>query len=246
MACAWAQFVTPAPAAMPSWMVPYPGAVEQNRQMGNTAESTYTVAAPARDVLAHFRSLFAAAGQPFQPDSMGYGFFILAAAPECDLSISIQRFEPETRVKITCSPRLAATQRILDQHEQSRIHHAQNDPMKKFDTPVYPDKKAPAASLAWPAWLVRVDGAKLDVERLQGQLRSSFVSQPTREAIQAFYAGLLSAHGYRVTQGLAAVPQQFGSWLVGTQAIEGEALRRVIHVNIKPAGQNFTVELSLQ
>lgn len=236
---------------MPAWMVPYPGAVAQSRQMGNTAESTYTVAAPARDVLAHFRSLFASAGQPFQPDAMGYGFFILAAVPECDLSISIQRVEqdtsiPNTRVKVTCSPRLSGTQRILDEHEQARARMAQNDGMKKFDSPVYPEPKPPAPPLAWPAWLVRVDGAKLDVQRLPGQLKSSFLSAPAREAIQAFYADLLSAHGYRVTQSAAAAPQQFGSWVMGTAAMDGQSLRRVIRVNIKPSGPNFTVELSLQ
>ena len=245
--CIPAQFVTPAPAAIPAWVVPYPGVTAQSRQMGNSAESTYTVAAPTRDVLSHFRSLFASANVPFQPDAMGYGFLIRASLPEGELSISIERFEPNTRVKITCSPKLASTARIEQEHAESMARATQNDSMKKYDTPVYPQPKPPAPPLTWPSWLVRVDGAKLDIQKLQGQLKSSFVSRPTREAIQAFYANLLAQHGYRVTQGLAAVPEQFGSWVQASASPDTELGRKVVvWVKIKPAGQNFNVELSLQ
>ena len=242
-----AQFVTPTPAVIPGWVVPYPGATAQTRQMGNASESTYSIPAPARDVLSHFRSQFASAGVPFQPEAMGYGFLIRTSVPEGELSISIERFEPNTRVKVTCSPRLAATARIEQEHAESIARQAQNDSMKKFDKPVYPQPKPPAPPLTWPSWLVRVDGAKLDIQKLQGQLRSSFVSRPTREAIQAFYANLLAQHGYRVKQGLAAVPEQFGSWVQANASPDAELGRNIsVWVQIKPSGQNFNVELSLQ
>lgn len=243
VACASAQFVTPVPAAMPAWLVPYPGVSAPNRQILKSAESSYSVAAPARDVLAHFRALFASAGLPFEPDAMGYGFVIRTPAPECDLDISIRRREPETSVKVTCSPRLAANEKMAKLQAEQRAEHTQDDPMKKFDSPVYPQPKASVA-LTWPSWLVRVDGAKLSVEKYPGQLRSSFTSSPTREGIQAFYVGLLRAHDYRVTEGLAAVPEKFGSWVQGSSA--DEAGRRVVWIKIKPAGQNFSVELSMQ
>jgi hypothetical protein len=247
MSCAAAQFVTPVPAVMPAWLVPYPGASAQNRQILNTVESTYTIAGPPRDILAHFRTLFASAGLPFQPDAMGYGFLIRATAPECDLDISIRRRDPDTWTKVTCSPRLAANERMANLRAQQRSENAQSDPMKKFDTPVYPQPKAAVAPLAWPSWLLRVDGARLSVEKLPGQLRSSFTSSPTREGIQAFYADVLNAHNYRVTQGLAAVPEKFGSWVQGTADPDHELGRRVvIWVKIRPVGQNFTVDLALQ
>jgi hypothetical protein len=247
IACAAAQFVTPTPSMMPAWLVPYPGASAENRKTGNALESAYTIAAPAHDVLAHFRTLFASAGLPFEPDPLGHGFLIRAAAPECDLDISIRRRDPDTMVKVTCSPRLASTERIANQHAQARAEHAQSDPMKKFDTPVYPLPKAPLAPLTWPAWLVRVDGARLPVEKFPGQLKSSFMSSPTRDAIQAFYAGLLDSHGYRVTQGSAAVPEKFGSWVQGTASPDNPLGRRVvIWIKIRPAGQDFAVELSMQ
>jgi hypothetical protein len=246
MACAAAQFLTPVPAVMPYWMAPYPGASPQNRQAGNTAESTYSVAAPPHDILSHFRSLFASAGLPFEPDPMGGGFVIRAAAPECDLDISIRRRDSDAMVKVTCSPRLEANERMSNLRAQQRADHSQNDGMKKFDTPVYPQPKAAAAPLTWPSWLVRVDGAKLPVEKFPGQLKSSFTSSPTREGIQAFYAGLLSAHNYRVTQGVSPAAQ-FGSWVQATANPDAELRRKiVIWVKIKPAGENFTVELTLQ
>ncbi|HVO97844.1 MAG TPA: hypothetical protein VMT15_07245 [Bryobacteraceae bacterium] len=246
MAWAAAQFVTPVPSVMPAWVVPYPGASAANRHMGNAVESTYTVAAPPHDVLTHFRTLFASAGLPFQPDPMGGGFLIRAAAPECDIDVTIQRRDPQTAVRVTCSPRLAANERMADLRAQQRAEHAQGDPMKKFDTPVYPQPKAPQAPLAWPSWLVRVDGATLPVERFPGQLKSSFMSTPTREGIQAFYADLLAAHNYRVTQGLAAVPEKFGSWVQGSANPDQLGRRVVIWIKIRPVGKDFAVELSLQ
>jgi len=248
IACAAAQFVTPVPAVMPAWVVPYPGASAQNRQTFNSVESTYTVAGAApHDVLSHFRTLFASAGLPFEPDPMGGGFLIRAQALECDLEVGIRRRDRDTTVKVTCSPRLAANQQMADLRAQEKAEHAQSDPMKKFDTPVYPPPKAPQPALTWPSWLVRVDGATLPVEKSPGRLSSSFVSRPTRDAIQYFYATLLSSHNYRVTQGLAAAPEKFGSWVQGTADADGPLGRTVvIWVKIRPAGQDFAVELSLQ
>jgi len=214
--------------------------------MGNGVELSYTVARAPHDVLTHFRTLFASAGLPFQPDPLGFGFLIRAAAPECDLDISIRRRDPDTTVKVTCSPRLAANEQMANWHAQVRAAHEQSDPMTKFDTPVYPQPKTPLAPLAWPSWLVRVDGARLPFQRLAAQLKSSFTSLPTREAIQAFYADLLNSHGYRVTQGLAAAPDKFGSWVRGTAGPDQYGRRVGIWVKIRPVGQNFAVELTLQ
>ena len=245
MACAATQFVTPVPSVMPAWLVPYPGASAQNRQAGHGVESTCTIAAPPHDILAHFRTLFASAGLPFQADPMGHGFLIRAAAPECDLDISIRRRDPDTTVKVTAPRGSKPTSGWL--RAQERAEHAQSDPMKKFDTPVYPQAKAAVAPLTWPSWLVRVDGARLPVEKFPGLLKSSFTSMPTREAIQAFYADLLNAHNYRVTQGLAAAPEKFGSWVQATADPDSQLGRRVvIWVKIRPVGEDFAVELTLQ
>ena len=246
MAFAAAQFVTPVPSVMPAWVAPYPGASAQDRRILNSVESSYSVAAAPHDVLSHFRALFRSAGLTFEPDPMGGGFLIRAAAPECDLDISIRRRDSYTEVKVNCSPRLAANQHMADLRAQEKAEHAQSDPMKKFDTPVYPQPKAALPPLTWPSWLVRVDGAALPIQKSSGRLSSSFVSQPTRDAIQYFYANLLSSHGYRVTQGLAAVPEKSGAWVQGSSDADQLGRRVVIWIKIKPAGQDFTVDLSLQ
>lgn len=247
IACAAAQFVTPVPSVMPDWMVPYPGVSAQNRQVRNRVESSYTVAAAARDVLSHFRNLFASAGLPFEPDAMGGGFVIRAHAAECDLDISIRRGDPDTAVKVTCSPRLEANERMANLRAEQRAEHAQSDPMKKFDTPVYPQPKPPQRALAWPSWLVRVDGAALPVERSNVRLKSTFTSQPTRDAIQAYYAELFRSHDYHVAQSVAAAPDQFGCWVQASARPDPELGRNVvIWVHIRPAGQNFAVEITVQ
>jgi hypothetical protein len=245
-ASASAQFVTPVPSVFPAWLVPYPGVSAQNRQAGNAVESTFNVAAPPHVVLAHFRALFASAGQPFQPDPMGGGFLIRAPAPECDLEIVIRRRDSDTAVKMACSPRLAATEQITAEHARIRAAQEQNDTMKKFDSPVYPRPKAPQPALAWPAWLVRVDGARLQAEKLPGQLKSSFTSAPTRDAIQAFYANLLAAHNYSVAQGVAPAADRFGSWVRGASPAGEPGRAAFISIKIKPAGPNFIVELTVQ
>lgn len=241
-----AQFVTPVPSVMPSWVAPYPGVSAESRRNGNSVESTYTAGAAPHDVLSHYRSLFVSAGVPFRPDPQGGGFLIRANVPECDLEIVIRGRYPDSTVKVTCSPRLEANERMIELRARERADHAQDNGMTKFDTPVYPTKSRPAP-LQWPSWLVRVDGARLPVEKLPGMLKSSFTSQPTREAIQQFYADLLSSHHYRVAQGVSPVPEKFGSWVQGTNDSDDELARRVvIWVKIRPVGQNFTVELSLQ
>jgi hypothetical protein len=247
-ACAAAQFVTPVPSVMPGWLAPYPGASAQSRRIVNSVESSYTVAVAPHDVLAHFRTAFGSAGVPFEPDPMGGGFLIRAGAPECDLEISIRRRESDTAVKVSCSPRLAANEYMANLRTQERAAAAQSDPMTKFDKPVYPQPKAP---LTWPSWLVRVDGAALPVQKSAARLSSSFVSRPTRDAIQYFYADLLKSRGYRVTQsapqGQGAVPEKFGAWVQGTIDADSQLGRRLaISIKIKPAGQNFAVDLSVQ
>jgi len=239
--CAAGDFATPVPSVMPAWVRPYPGVSAENRRKGNSVESAFTVTAAPHDVLSHYRALFKSAAVPFDPDPMGGGFLIRALLPECDLEVAIRRQDPNTTVRVTCSPRLAATQRIIDEHTeehaQARAAEDRSDGMKKFDTPVYPEHKA-SAPLVWPSWLVCVDGTKLRVERLPGQLKSSFRAMPPREAIQAYYTRLLAAHRYRVTSGL---------WLEATADPDVELGRRVVvWVKIKPAGEDFAVDITVQ
>jgi len=242
---AMSQIPHPVPPVWPSWVVPYPGASARTRQSSALIESTYTTPAPPHDVLSHYRQLFAAAGVRFDPAAAG-GFIIRAPLPECDLSINIRPRDSDTEVRVTCAAKFASTDRIRAQHEATEAERRLNDPMKKYDTPVYP-KPDTTPPLRWPPWLVRVDGAKLPVEKFPGQMRSHFVSQPSRDAIQAFYANLLAAHGYRVVQRLAAVPEKFGSWVEATADPDNDQRRKVvICVQIRPAGQNFSVELSVQ
>jgi hypothetical protein len=52
---------------------------------------------------------------------------------------------------------------------------------------------------------------------------------------------------YRVTQGVAAVPEKFGAWVNGTAGQSSDSGRGVVvWIKIRPAGENFAVELSVQ
>jgi hypothetical protein len=43
-----------------------------------------------------------------------------------------------------------------------------------------------------------------------------------------FYANLLTLHGYRAAQGLAAAPEKFGCWVQGTAASDSQLGRPVV------------------
>jgi hypothetical protein len=185
-------------------------------------------------------------GLAFKPNDTGDGFFVRVAAAECDLAISIRARAAQTEVKVTCSPKAPLDERLVQLPAHETGAPKETTSMKKFDKPVYPDAKAQAA-LVWPAWLVRVDGARLEVRRLQGQLKSTFTSAPTREDIESFYAKLLDAQNYKVTKGQAAAPDQFGSWLQATADPDPAMGRKVvIWIKIKPAGKDFDVEITVQ
>jgi len=240
---------------MPSWLTAYPGADGRTRQLGPLVESTYTAAAPPRDVLSHFRQLFATAGLPFQPSAAGNGFMIRAAPQECDLFIRIRRMDTGTAVQVTCTngPGRDAAQRAREQAEES--HHGRIDSMEKYDRPVYPSPKRPVPPmppLAWPAWLTRIDGERLDVQKgvdgvMKHYLKSSFVCALPRNDIQTYYADLLNSNGYPVyLRSLASTPKDRKAWVEGAQYLEGRAGRRfVIRIDLTAADDLITVELRM-
>jgi len=254
LACAAAQAGAQAAPAMPAWLVPYPGTSAETKQLSDGVEASYSAAASPRDVIAWFGKVFAEKGLKFEPLPTGDGYFVRADAPECGLAVSIRARSgrptlddpPDTAVKVTCTAKGTANQGTVWQTVKDPPVHDTTTAMKKFDKPVYPDAKASAA-LRWPSWLVAVDGGRLPVERLSGQLKSSFAAAPPRYAIEVFYADLLDAHGYRVNRSPANSPVVFGSWVQGTADPDPELGRKsVIWVKIKPAGQAFQVEITAQ
>jgi len=243
LACASALCGAQGPPEMPAWLVPYPGVTAQSRQTANGAEVAYTVEAPIQDVLAHFRKLVATKGLPFAPNDTGDGYFIRTAAAECDLAISIRARDADTAVKVTCSPKSALDQRLVQLPAHETGPSKETTGMKKFDKPVYPD----TANIVWPAWLVRVDGAKLGVRKVYGQLKSTFEAAPPQGDIETFYEKLLDLHGYKVIKGSAAAADKFGNWVQATADPDAQLGRKVvIWVKVKPAGANFEVAITVQ
>jgi len=254
LACAAALAEGQAPPQMPSWLVPYPSSSAQTKQLRDGVETSYSAAATPHDVIAYFQKVFTENGLKFEPMPTGDGYFVRTDAPECALAVSIRARAsrtsddgpPETAVKVTCTAKAPVDQGAVWHAVKDPPVHDTTDVMKKFDKPVYPDAKA-AASLKWPSWLVSVDGTRLPVQRLSGQLKSTFAVAPPRYAIEVFYADLLGAYGYHVNKSPSNSPEVFGSWVEGTADPDAELGRKtVIWVKIKPAGQNFNIEITVQ
>ena len=215
--------------AQPSWLVPYPGATAQTRSTPGLVESTYEAAARPANVVAHYQKLFETAGLPFNPGFDGMGTVIRGSAPECDLLIKIREQNSGTFVRVSCAEKTPAMvavpspapsaparrptmeERIAQSHEYTRQVQEEREQksrqadlgMAKFDQPVYPHPKKPAPPLAWPAWLVHCNGARLQIEKGSDMnefayLKAEFNSTSDRAAIQSFYADLLNENGYPV------------------------------------------------
>jgi hypothetical protein len=101
--CAWAQL------QLPSWLVPFPGAVPSPvKASAGLAETSYIATAQPEEILAHYRALFAAANLRFNPNFDGLGTTVRAAAPECDLLLKIRDQSSGTSVKISCAAKTAS------------------------------------------------------------------------------------------------------------------------------------------
>ena len=238
---------------MPSWLSPYPGTSEQTRALGPVVESNYTATAAPREVLAHYRQLFQAAGQRLEPTPGGAGFMIRGATEDCDLFIRIRRTDSGSTVQTTCSvgpDPPGHTQRMLDQAEADSRRREQS--MSKYDKPVYPTPQKALAVPVWPAWLMRTDGAALTPTKGADQfgyryLHASFIGGDSRNDIQAFYAALLKANGYEVyMQSLAAVPANSKGLVEARRYADGDSgPRMVIRIELTPVEQGISVDLRM-
>jgi hypothetical protein len=233
---------------MPSWLTPFLGAEVQTRNGGILLQSTYTAAAKPREVVDHYRKLFASAGLPFRPDAMGYGFMIRGMAEECDLTITIRNQGESSAVRITCAG--------ITPEQRERTNRVQKDAedfsqrslqaMEKYDRPVYPQPKAPRPAPSWPPWLVHVQGTRLQIQIVPlGEmcyLKSVYTSRLARTDILSFYADLLTANGYQVRSQNASFPSR--AWLEADCYPDGRPGRgMVIRAELKPAGGATSVEL---
>jgi hypothetical protein len=106
--------------------------------------------------------------------------------------------------------------------------------------------------LAWPPWLLRIDGEQLDVQKgvdgvMMHYLKSSFLCALPRNDIQTYYADLLNANGFPVSlRSLASTPKNRKAWVEGAQYLEGRPGRRfVILIDHTPTDDLVTVELRM-
>jgi hypothetical protein len=241
MGCAAGQL---AAQVMPPWLTPYPGATPKSNRTDNTVESSYSVTAVPNDVLAHFQKVFDAQGIPFDSIGAPEGYYLHAEAPECNLEISMVRGGDHTAVKVTCTSKAGVMQRMVVVPVRGQDDEQAADPMKKSDKPAAPGAKA---ALVWPDWLVRVDGAKPPVQKLAGQLKSTFTAAGPRHDIESFYMDLLNAHDYQVSENLPSAADDVGNWLLGTSEPDPKTKHKtVIRIKIRPAGQKLSVDITVE
>ena len=213
----------------PAWLEPYPGATATAHSSPLLAESTYTASAPPSDVLAHYRKLFEAAKLPFQPNPDGIGTSIRAAAPECDLLILIRTREPGTLVDVNCAARSAAASASTDPAAVIVTQPRSSRPIRAV-APIAPPRSPaevqeqhdrlvaelgihaqhrdqPAPPLAWPGWLVHLQGSALNPRRGVDQARNPtltarYTTTAPMTEILSFYRDLLKSHEYSTSGGL--------------------------------------------
>ena len=95
---------------MPAWLAVYPGVTAQTATFKSLVESTYTANAKPSAVTEHYRKLFEAQSLSFVPNFDGMGTVVRAAAPECDLMITIREQDSKTLVRVDCAAKAPAPQ----------------------------------------------------------------------------------------------------------------------------------------
>jgi len=207
--------------AMPSWLVPYPGATAEIRNFQAYLEAGYATSASPGAVVDHYRKLFESANLPFQPNSDGIGTNIRGAAAECDLLISIRSQAAGTAVRVSCaekSPQYneAVTTTTSRPTPVRRAARTAQNPQPSSDEILtrhqqkvaelgihrtYED--APAPPLVWPAWLVDMNHTHpplaSGVDKSGHEfLRARYITSSPMTAIRALYTDLLRANGYTI------------------------------------------------
>jgi hypothetical protein len=224
---------------MPSWLTAYPGATPENNRTDTAVSSSYTVAAMPKDVVAHFQKIFDAQGIPIDSIGAPEGFYLHAEPAECNVDISIVRGDKDTAVKVICKSKAGVVQQIIMQPVEDQ---SDQQPGKDAARP-----GAKPGLLVWPDWLVRVDGGKPAVRKVGNQFKGTFTADPPRHDIEVFYMDLLNGHGFAVSENLPSGLDDYGNWLEGTSDPNPKTKRStVIQIRMKPAGQKFSVEITVQ
>ena len=153
------------PPSVPGWLEAYPGASPEVRITSVLARSTYTTAAPAAEVVEHYRKLFESAGLRFQPNSDGIGIAIRGAADECDLLIQIRPRAPATFVDVNCAakslpaPASAGKSVRIISSGRSQGLDPESHARRVAELGIHPTyHDAPAPPLVWPEWLAHIQG----------------------------------------------------------------------------------------
>uniref|UniRef100_Q02BW6 Uncharacterized protein n=1 Tax=Solibacter usitatus (strain Ellin6076) TaxID=234267 RepID=Q02BW6_SOLUE len=243
--------------AVPSWLVGYPGVHARTQSLPGMVESTYETEAGVSDVFAHYRRLFEGAGVDFHANFDGVGTSVRAAAAEGDVLIQIRAHGKGTTVRVDVAAkapeRTAAPAPVVPvakpRVQETGREHVQN--MEKFDRPVRPPRRRPPPVLVWPSWLANVDGSPLTVEKGVDNvglktLHCRYISDAERNAIQGFYAGLLTEHGFPVRmQSSVSWPAHLKGWLEASDHAIGEGPRIDIRIEVGPVGERTQVDIRM-
>jgi hypothetical protein len=103
--------------------------------------------------------------------------------------------------------RSSRSQEAADDFERKSSEH-----MQKYDQPVVPRKGPPIPGLAWPVWLVHIEGQPLRVQKSVNNssmtaFTSSYTTNMDDDSIRAYYADLLTYNGYSVDPIYKNVPR---------------------------------------
>jgi len=99
------------------------------------------------------------------------------------------------------------SQEAADDFERKSSEH-----MQKYDQPVAPRKGPPVPGLAWPVWLVHIEGQPLRVQKSVNHssmtaFTSSYTTNMDSDSIRAYYADLLTYNGFAVDPIYTSVPR---------------------------------------
>ena len=171
-------------------------------------ETGHTIAGTSQNAWGHVEADNYPNGQPgpYTNIRVDYGRSVLNGPIRVSIKLTAHpyvRYGPEIshRHKLPPLPGVSSSSQAREKADE--WERKSTGRMEKYDKPVAPRRGPPVPGLAWPAWLVHIEGQQLQVRQTLNNssmmaFSSTYTTNTDSESIRAFYADLLTYNGYSV------------------------------------------------
>jgi len=164
-------------------------------------ETGHTISGTSQNAWGHVEGDHYPDGQPgpYTEVRVDFGRSVLNGPIRVSIKLTAHpylRYGPEISHRHKLPPLPHGSRSSQAQEKTDESEGKSTERMQKYDKPVAP---RPRPAVTWPAWLAHIEGQPLRVQKTSSSwMRASYTTNMDSESIRAFYADLISYHGYSV------------------------------------------------